>query len=280
MELIQNVEIDSGSENPIRADIYISNLPGPKPVVIFNHGFKGFKDWGYWHLLGKKFAEQGFIFIKFNQSHNGMSVKDIDQFSRLDLFAVNTYSREKQDLQAVIDWLFNNSFIPYSYINQQRIALLGHSRGGTMALHYGSQNPKITHIVSWAAYHNYENRFMQPQYDMWDDKQTVYIPNGRTGVDMPQHISIYHDYRNHKDELSIKNSVSNSRKPTLIVHGTEDAVVQFQEAIDIKSYNPEIELYLVPNADHVFGGKHPWTETQLPEYAQFAFDKTLAFLKK
>ncbi|MDH5398779.1 MAG: dienelactone hydrolase, partial [Cyclobacteriaceae bacterium] len=42
-----------------------------KPLVLFVHGFKGFKDWGFWDIVANMFAEAGFIFIKINLSHNG-----------------------------------------------------------------------------------------------------------------------------------------------------------------------------------------------------------------
>ena len=45
-----------------------------KPVVVFVHGFKGFKDWGHFPLLADFFAGQGFVFVKLNLSHNGIVV--------------------------------------------------------------------------------------------------------------------------------------------------------------------------------------------------------------
>ena len=40
------------------------------PIIIFCHGYKGFKDWGAWNLMANAFVEAGFCFIKFNFSHN------------------------------------------------------------------------------------------------------------------------------------------------------------------------------------------------------------------
>ena len=36
-----------------------------KPVVVFSHGFKGFKDWGPFNLMANNFAANGFVFVKF-----------------------------------------------------------------------------------------------------------------------------------------------------------------------------------------------------------------------
>ena len=278
MEHIQNVQIPSGSENPIVADIYIPQVALSKPLVIFNHGFKGFKDWGYWHILAKSFAEAGYIFIKFNQSHNGMSPDDLLNFSRLDDFGKNTYSQELHDLKTVTDWVFDNHFIPYSSINKERISLMGHSRGGSTAIIYGNEDDRIKKVVTWASFNDIEKRLMLPYYDNWDNLETVYIPNSRTGQQMPQHISIYHDYKDNKDRLNIKRAFQQYEKPIMLMHGTEDNTVHFNETIELKGLNTSSDLYIVPNGNHVFGGYHPYTDVVLPEYAEFAFQRTLKFL--
>lgn len=45
---ISSGKIDSTEGNPIRWDLYspISGTSREFPVILFIHGFKGFKDWG------------------------------------------------------------------------------------------------------------------------------------------------------------------------------------------------------------------------------------------
>ncbi|RZK32728.1 MAG: dienelactone hydrolase, partial [Hymenobacter sp.] len=57
-----------------------------KPVIVFVHGFKGFKDWGHFPLLARFFAEQGFVFIKLNLSHNGVVVGGTGDLEDLEAF--------------------------------------------------------------------------------------------------------------------------------------------------------------------------------------------------
>ena len=47
--------IDSTEGNPIRWDLYtpISGTRRIHPVILFIHGFKGFKDWGLFLMLAK-----------------------------------------------------------------------------------------------------------------------------------------------------------------------------------------------------------------------------------
>ena len=41
---------------PFEADATYQTTSLPKPVVVFVHGFKGFKDWGHFPLLADFFA--------------------------------------------------------------------------------------------------------------------------------------------------------------------------------------------------------------------------------
>ena len=62
------IEANSFHNLPISGDFSFNNTN--KNLIIFCHGFKGFKDWGPWNLVAEHFAKAGFFFIKFNFSHN------------------------------------------------------------------------------------------------------------------------------------------------------------------------------------------------------------------
>ena len=49
----------------------IENL-NSSPCIIYVHGFKGFKDWGFVPYTCEYFAKNGFFVISFNFSHNGV----------------------------------------------------------------------------------------------------------------------------------------------------------------------------------------------------------------
>ena len=75
MKIIKNFTIDGKHQKPIVTDVFFEETKQPKPVVIFCHGYKGFKDWGAWNMMAEAFAKAGFFFIKFNFSHNGGTSK-------------------------------------------------------------------------------------------------------------------------------------------------------------------------------------------------------------
>ena len=62
----KNLIIERKNKKPIIYDIFYKETNTPKPVIIFCHGYKGYKDWGAWNLVAKQFLDEGFFFIKFN----------------------------------------------------------------------------------------------------------------------------------------------------------------------------------------------------------------------
>ncbi|WP_338062086.1 hypothetical protein [Wocania ichthyoenteri] len=76
MTIEKNIIINGKHKKPILTDLFFKDDDIKKPILIFCHGYKGFKDWGAWNLMAKAFAESGFYFIKFNFSYNGGTVNN------------------------------------------------------------------------------------------------------------------------------------------------------------------------------------------------------------
>jgi hypothetical protein len=67
-------------------------------LMIFIHGYMGYKDWGCWNLVEKYFTDLGFGFCKCNVSHNGGTIENPIDFPDLEAFGQNNYSKELFDL--------------------------------------------------------------------------------------------------------------------------------------------------------------------------------------
>ena len=117
MELIKknNIQITGKHDRPILTDLVYFDNDKPKPLVIFCHGYKGFKDWGAWDLMADEFAKKDIFFLKFNFSHNGIISENLTEFLDIEAFGDNNYTKELDDLQSIIDWLFlaNNKYKKY-----------------------------------------------------------------------------------------------------------------------------------------------------------------------
>ena len=66
MTIIKKNTLKGKHNKPILMDTFYKETNQPKPVLIFCHGYKGFKDWGAWNLMATAFANAGFFFVKFN----------------------------------------------------------------------------------------------------------------------------------------------------------------------------------------------------------------------
>lgn len=269
-------KIIGSNELPITIDITFNNESlKAKPVVIFCHGFKGFKDWGAWDLVANQFAEKDFIFLKFNFSHNGTTTKSLLDFDNLKAFSENNYSKELEDLQLVINWVNSDSF-PIANKSKE-IYLIGHSRGGGAVLIKSSEEKTICKTATWASIDSYNRFGTEGQIAKWKKEGQHVFVNGRTGQKMPIKYQFYSDYIQNRTRLDIQKSVETNLKPLLVVHGTKDPAVEFQSAENINSWSKNAMLLPIKNADHVFGSKHPFTEKKLPKDLAKVVNETIKF---
>ena len=70
----KNIQVQGKHKKPILTDLHYTKNGQQKAIVIFCHGYKGYKDWGAWNLMATEFAKQNFFFAKFSFSHNGGTV--------------------------------------------------------------------------------------------------------------------------------------------------------------------------------------------------------------
>lgn len=133
---------------PIVTDVHYEASQKPKPIVIFCHGYKGFKDWGAWGLVAEKFAAVNTFFIKFNFSHNGGTPEQPIDFPDLEAFANDNYTKQLDDLESIIDWISTTKeFAKEADVDQ--INLIGHSRGGGIVLLKAAQNNQVKKVITW-----------------------------------------------------------------------------------------------------------------------------------
>ncbi len=117
------------------------------PLVIFVHGFKGFKDWGAHDLTAEYFAGHGFRFLKFNFSHNGTTPENPVDFADLGAFGDNTFTKEFEDLDRVITFACSGKEFPAV----KTLSLIGHSRGGGISIIQAANDDRISKLITWAS---------------------------------------------------------------------------------------------------------------------------------
>lgn len=277
MKVLKNVLIHGKHQKDFFADVFYTENQQPKPVIIFSHGFKGFKDWGHFNLIAEAFANAGFVFVKFNFSHNGTSLENPDEFVDLEAFGNNNFHIELNDLSSVVDFVLNTENEFSSEINKDKLFLLGHSRGGGISILKAWKDLCIKKLATWASVNEF-GKFWTPEVmAQWQKDKVMYVLNSRTGQELPMYYSAYEKFYDEKHLFDIPKAVKELSIPFLIVHGSADTTVDFLQAEIMQSWNNNAKLFAIENGDHTLGGKHPYTNEKLPLHTEMAVQQTIAF---
>ncbi len=273
-----NQIIDGCLNKPILIDVTYNETISPKHIVIFSHGFKGFKDWGSFNKIAEYFALNNFVFVKFNFSYNGTTPQEPLDFVDLSAFGNNNFCKELDDLRLVINWIFNNRSLE-NEIDTDNISLFGHSRGGGISIINAFDN-RINKVVSWASPSDLLRKLPSGhKLNIWKKTNVAYVYNGRTKQNMPMYFQFYENCIQNQHRLNIKRSLQQMNKPHLIVHGSEDETVSLDEALQMKSWNKKTKLHIIDGANHVFDSFHPYNLDVFPSDLKEALDVTISFLK-
>lgn len=277
--ILKNTVLDRKHKKPILWDAFFSKDNKQKPLVIFCHGYKGFKDWGCWDLVAESFSKANFFFVKFNFSHNGGTIENPIDFPDLKAFGENNYSKELDDLDSILNFLLSNENQLKSEIDCNNITLIGHSRGGGISIIKASEDSRITKLITWASVCNFGKRTATiGDLDTWKKNGVKYILNGRTKQQMPHNYQFYEDFIANEERLNIEKCEKKITIPHLIIHGKDDPSVFYKEAETLKDWNPKSELFPIQNCNHVFNSKHPWNSNSIPEALNIAIKKSINFI--
>jgi alpha-beta hydrolase superfamily lysophospholipase len=234
----------------IRGEVYRA----AKPVgsVIICHGFKGYAHWAFFPYLAQSLAEKGLTAITFDFSGSGIGA-DRETFTDVEAFANNTFSREQEDLEVLVDYLRRRKIIT------PKFGLFGHSRGGATAIVYAAATDSdVNALVTWAAI-AYVNRWTDDEAIVWRRRGHAEITNSRTGQVMRLGTDLLDDVELHiKTKLNIEAAAAKVKVPWLIVHGTGDETVPSAEGERLHAASTgRSTLRLVDQATHSFDAKHP-----------------------
>jgi pimeloyl-ACP methyl ester carboxylesterase len=246
------------------------------PLVIFAHGFKGFKDWGTHNLVAQYFAENGYRYLKFNFSHNGTTPDSPIDFVDLIAFSDNTFSMELKDLNAVIDFASNGSAIPRA----NGVYLIGHSMGGGISIIKTAEDKRIKKLVTMASVSGFRNLWPKEAEEQWKLQGIMYMLNSRTNQKMPLKASLLDDLDKHPGRLDVLTKAAEITQPWLIVHGDEDKTVPLSHAKQLEKAQPHAEFSIIKGGDHTFGGSHPYAKNTLPHDLQEFCRQAIKFFNK
>ncbi len=261
-----------GAVGELLLDVRTGDRTHPRPAVLVLHGFKGFKDWGMFPTFADRLARAGFTAVSLNLSGSGVDAGG--EFSRPERFGRNSYSAELADVATVLDGLESGAF---DMAPPSRVGIVGHSRGGGVAILAAARDARIQALVTWAAIadvHRWRGREAE-----WRAAGSLEIVNTRTGQVLPLHTDLLDDVERNAEALDISAAAARLTQPWLLVHGAADEAVPLAEADALAAdWRPEQprRRVTIAGGGHTFGAVHPFAG-MTPALAEL-FDETLNWL--
>jgi len=270
-----NYTLPGAKGRPMLIDVTYDDALKNAPLVIFAHGFKGFKDWGTHDLVANYFARNGFRYLKFNFSHNGTTPDNPLDFADLTAFSDNTFSIELEDLDTIIDFACSGSGMAVA----NSVFLIGHSMGGGISIIKTAEDNRIKKLVTMASISGFRNLWPKQSEVQWRLQGIIYMHNSRTNQQMPIKSTLLDDLDSHPLRLDIPLMAAAVKQPWLLTHGDADPTVPLAHAQELHTTQPNAEFVIFPGADHTFGGSHPYAGDTLPTSLKEFCDKAIAFFR-
>ncbi len=255
-----------GALGPIRGEVFRAH--NPKGTVVICHGFKGFAHWGFFPELAKRIASAGMNAVTFDFSGSGVG-EDRETWSDEDRFSRNTFTAELKDLERVIAMVRSQGWITGSF------GLLGHSRGGGVAILHAAKDEDVAALVTWNSI-SHVQRWSEAEAAAWRKKGYTEIANARTGQVFKMGPALVDDVAaNAKGSLDIDAAAGRVKAPWLILHGEGDETVPSAEAERLHAASKSRSTLRIIPGNHGFDGKHPLTE--VPLNLERAISETVRF---
>lgn len=199
-----------------------------RAVVVLVHGYQGFKDWGFFPWLGEQLCAEGHVAVR-------VTLPD------------DRYTAQVRDLTEVTRHVHHQ-------FRGLPLFLIGHSRGGGVALLASPDIEGLEGVVTWSAI---------ARADRWGDLDV-------SGTD------VLADFEANRERLDILASAARLHVPLLGIHGGRDASVPVSDSEAIVERAPDGSLVVIQTASHTFNAIHPLVH--VPRELQMAAALTTHFV--
>ncbi len=250
-----NLRNESG--DAISGDLRYAEGGAGLPLLVICHGFTAHKDWGPFPYFGRRFAALGFASAVFNFSHNGMG-SGSKKFTELEKFSRNTIGKELEDVRALLR-AAEEGQLGAGRIDPSRIGIVGHSRGGGVAILSASQEHVIRGVAAWSTVATF-HRYTPHQREAWERQGFLPVTVRGLRTRLKFGIEVLRDLEANREVYDLPRAVRALTVPLLLVHGAADVSVRpaEPELLFAAADRSKSELILLEGTGHTFGAKHPY----------------------
>jgi pimeloyl-ACP methyl ester carboxylesterase len=252
-----NFLFKTSKSNEIYVDFFNNPETNVQSLIILVHGFKGFKDWGFFPYTAEFLVTKGFNVLSFNFSHNGVG-KSLTEFDELEKFEKNNISLEVDELNEIIKASSDGYFKDFK---PKSIGLLGHSRGAAVSIIVASSNNNVKSLCCWAPVSKFD-RYTSRQKEQWRAQGFFEVLNTRTNQIMRMSVDLLNDIEMNKDgKLNIEEAVKKLKIPFLLIHGEQDLTVPIKESEIIFNLSDKnlTKFEKIEATGHTFDIVHPFS---------------------
>lgn len=229
-------------------------------MIVCIHGFKGFKDWGFWPETARRLCEAGYGAVRFNFSHSGLG-EDPERFSETRLFETGTYSREVSDLAELLEALVGGRLPAAKRFDLSRVGLVAHSRGSVSALALAAaRDSPARSVVLWnpvssVLWWDGQTRGRWRQSGFWE------VVNTRTGQRFHMARDLLDDAEANSERLDPVRNASRATAPILAVVAVGDETLSPDSGRRLARAAKAGALREIPSTGHTFGAAHPFEKS-------------------
>jgi len=206
---------------------YTTNVP----AVIICHGFAKTKSERKFVELSRFLADKGLASLRLDFSGQGESEGDFEKL---------TIQKEASDLACAFSFLSKQK-----RINSSKIAIIGHSLGGAVAMLFQAQCQKANTLILLApALQQKEllqNWYSKKQIILCQKEKYLDTPRGRVGM----------GYLADALTFGWRETVAKIASPVLIIHGQKDDDIPVKYSRELlKAIKADKKLEIIESADH------------------------------
>jgi len=232
------------------------------PLVVLLHGFKGFRNYSFLPWTAQYAASAGAAVLRVCFSLNGMRNTSWLVQSTED-FANNTISRECDDAAdtfAAIE--MDAQFASLRSIWDGSISLIGHSRGGGIALVAGNEllvrHPDRLHKVAvWNSVGTWV-RWTPRQADAWKQAGIFEMQHQTTMQMLTMNATYVEDIERSSNRLDLVSACKGLGSKLRIIHAQHDLTVPFREIMELaQQAGAQDRVVMLKNTTHKFNMEHP-----------------------
>jgi uncharacterized protein len=250
-------------------------------VILFLHGFKGFKDWGTFPDAFFEIARQNFAVIAINFSNCGY-LPDSDRIESTELFHNQTITQELDDIRTVLDAIKSGAIGKSAGLSHlYPVGIIGHSRGAHTAILAAAEFEEINCLVAWASVADLLEFWPESMISDWKTTGQTTITNSRTNQQLTIGRQLYDDVIKNGDRYSAHKRAAELYIPCLFIHASDDETVPHRNSYKLLQAVPssDKERLVIDSGGHTFGSYHPYNEDEMPAKFAEVVDQTIRWFQ-